>query len=119
MTASTSTVRPMATDKQQFLVFTNPVEGREDEYNEWYDNVHLGDVQRVPGITGAQRFELVETDSGDGPPPAHRYLAVYDLEGDAGTALGELMVRFGTPDMVASDALDMSTIRMSVWRPRA
>jgi hypothetical protein len=44
MTASTSTVRPMATDKQQFLVFTNPVEGREDEYNEWYDNVHLGDV---------------------------------------------------------------------------
>jgi hypothetical protein len=29
------------------------------------------------------------------------------------------MVRFGTPDMVASDALDMSTIGMSVWRPRA
>jgi hypothetical protein len=23
------------------IVFTSPVEGREDEYNDWYDNTHL------------------------------------------------------------------------------
>ena len=45
----------------QFLVFSNPVEGREDEYNEWYDNVHLRDVCNVPGVAGAKRYELVPT----------------------------------------------------------
>lgn len=31
------------------VVFTNPVEGREDDYNEWYDNQHLGDVIAAAG----------------------------------------------------------------------
>jgi len=38
------------------IVFTNPVEGRDDEYNDWYTNTHLPDVLKIPGITGAQRF---------------------------------------------------------------
>src|SRR4051812_5666782 len=42
----------------KFLAFTNPVEGREDEYNEWYTNTHLADLLRVPGLMSAQRFRL-------------------------------------------------------------
>jgi hypothetical protein len=40
-------------DRDLYLVFSNPVEGREDEYNAWYDEVHLPDVQRIPGVVGA------------------------------------------------------------------
>ena len=108
-------------NEQKFLVFSNPVEGREDDYNQWYDDVHLGDVCRVPGVVGAQRYDLVNTIGDDGPLPTHRYLAVYDLARDVAPAdvLGELTARFGSPEMAASDALDLATIAMTVWCPRS
>jgi hypothetical protein len=63
-----------------FVVFTNPTEGREDEFNNWYDNTHLSDVLKVEGFVAAQRFKLAETD----PPQEfpHRYLALYEVESD-------------------------------------
>ena len=57
---------------QLFLVFSNPVAGRDDEYNTWYDEVHLGDVRRVPGVVDAKRYELVPTGGEGAPAPAHR-----------------------------------------------
>ncbi len=32
-----------------YVVHSNPVAGREDEYNDWYSNRHLADVVAVPG----------------------------------------------------------------------
>jgi hypothetical protein len=106
--------------EQKFLVFSNPTAGKDAEYNAWYDDVHLGDVKRVPGVTGAVRYELAPTGGPDAPAPAHRYLAVYDLDPkvDPAEVLGELMKRAGGPEMTMSEALDLSTISMSVWRPR-
>jgi len=40
-----------------FAVLTNPVEGREAEFNAWYDR-HLHDILRLPGLVSAQRFRL-------------------------------------------------------------
>ena len=42
--------------RYNLIVLTNPVDGREDEYNDWYTNVHLDDVLKVPGVVAAQRF---------------------------------------------------------------
>jgi hypothetical protein len=105
-------------DKQLFMVLTNPVDGRDDEYNQWYDNVHLADVQRVPGVVGAQRYELVPTGSEGAPPPTHRYLAIYEIDRKANEVLSELMARAGGPQMPLSPALDLTTINMTVWKPR-
>jgi hypothetical protein len=44
--------------KHVFVVFTNPVEGKEATYNDWCDNRHLPDVLDVPGFVSAQRFRL-------------------------------------------------------------
>lgn len=41
-----------------FDVHSNPVPGREDEYNDWYTNQHLSDVLASPGFVAAQRFEV-------------------------------------------------------------
>jgi hypothetical protein len=100
-----------------FLVFTNPVAGRDDEYNTWYDEVHLGDVRRVPGVVDAKRYELVPTGGDGAPAPAHRYLAVYELDRDGAAVLAELVKRAGGPEMRMSEALDLATIGMTVWRP--
>ena len=46
--------------KHVLLVFTSPVEGREDEYNAWYNDVHLGEVLTADGFVRAQRFKASE-----------------------------------------------------------
>ena len=66
--------------KLWLVVLTNPVEGREDEYNEWYSDRHLEDVLAVEGFEAAQRFEFVP--SGLSPDAPYRYLAVlHESEG--------------------------------------
>jgi len=107
-----------------FLVFSNPAAGREDEFNEWYDHHHLGDVLDVPGVTAARRYELapVKPPEADGmpepPPPAHAYLAVYELDRDPDEVLAEFLRRVGSGEMPLSDSLDLATISMSAWRAR-
>ena len=53
--------------KYTFVVLTNAVEGKDDAFDEWYTNTHLGDVLAVPGFVSAQRFNS-PTCSG----PSHR-----------------------------------------------
>ena len=101
----------------QFLVFTSPVSGREDEYNDWYDNTHLREVTAIPGITGAKRFELVP-----GPlstdPPTHRYLAIYDFEGEPEDIAAEFTRRGDSGEMFISESLDLTNVITGGWRPR-
>ncbi len=48
---------------------------REDEYNHWYNTIHIPDVLETPGIFRATRYESNE------PPEGHgKYLAIYDVE---------------------------------------
>lgn len=58
-----------------YVVLSNAVPGRENEYNEWYDNVHLPDAVAVPGVVSAERFRVTSR-FGDYP---YDYLAIYDL----------------------------------------
>jgi hypothetical protein len=91
--------------RHNLVVFTNPVEGREDEYNQWYTNVHLRDVLKIPGIVGAQRFRRSEIQRDDGPFP-WGYLAIYECDtDDARSVIAELKARRGTELMRMTDAL--------------
>ena len=63
----------------KMLVFSEPFEGKEDEYNEWYTGRHLDDICALPGFTEAQRFKLHSVSMGKS---LNRYLAIYDMESD-------------------------------------
>lgn len=63
-----------------YVVKSAPVEGREDEYNRWYTDVHLQDVLALPGFVSAQRFKLADPDADDAP--AQPYLALYFMRTD-------------------------------------
>ncbi len=39
-------------------VRSNPVAGREAEYNEWYDRYHVPDLLMTPTLIAAQRYRL-------------------------------------------------------------
>jgi hypothetical protein len=110
-------------DRKLYLVFSNPVAGKEREFNEWYENVHLHDVLSTPGMLTAQRFELCDTemmrqarDAGM-PVPTHRYLIVYEMEGDIDATMAKIQEAVMSGVMVMSDSLDLGTVAMSFWSP--
>lgn len=88
----------------KLVVLTGPVEGREDEYNDWYKNVHLPDLMTIPGFKSAQRFRL---SGGLGEYKTYPYLAIYEIEtDDLEAVIDELKGRATTGQLMVSDALD-------------
>jgi hypothetical protein len=95
--------------KYTFVVLTNAVEGKDDAFDEWYTNTHLGDVLAVPGFVSAQRFKLTDAQRAK-PPHPFRYLALYEIEtNDLQKTLDELGKRSGTPAMVLTDTMAPGT----------
>lgn len=95
----------------QMVVMSNAVAGREDEYNRWYTEQHLGDVLKVPGVVSAQRFKLQDADAAPSP-----YLALYEIDAPGvAPVMDEINRRVGTAAMPMSDALDVTTLTMQVF----
>ena len=66
-------------EKWLFVVRTNCInESREDEFNEWYNNVHAQDVVNLPGVLRGDRFWCPDWSSHE----QGRYLALYEIETD-------------------------------------
>jgi hypothetical protein len=105
-------------DTALWLVFTKPVEGMEDEYDTWYDEVHLPDVVAVSGVRSAQRFVIGPERRPVAEEPAFRNLTVYELEGEPELVFKETTRRIDAGEMVLSPALDRTATAQSVWRPR-
>jgi hypothetical protein len=98
-----------------FVVNSNPVEGREQEYNDWYSNRHLADLLALPGVVSARRFVLEDAQLSDVPRP-FKYLALYEVETDQlQEFIGELFSRSGTESLPISTALS-STTSAILWR---
>jgi hypothetical protein len=63
----------------KMLVFSEPFEGQDQAFNDWYTGRHLADICALPGFTAAQRFKLHSVSMG---ATLNRYLAIYDVETD-------------------------------------
>lgn len=84
-----------------YVVRSNPVPGRDAEYNRWYTERHLADVIAVPGFISAQRFRIVDPQA-DGAP-GQSYMAIYTMRtDDPERLLAELT------DLVESGRMEMS-----------
>jgi len=94
------------------IVFSNPVAGREDEYDDWYSHRHLGDVLPLPGFRSAQRFKLAQNE----PAAPWKCLAIYEFEADdPAEAVNALTARAETPEMFISDATDLRAYAVAPW----
>jgi len=67
---------------------TDPVPGREREFDDWYRDRHLPDVLGLEGFAAAQRFAFAPV--GRWLEAPHRHLALYEVEGDLDAAAGAL-----------------------------
>ena len=74
---------PRGEDRYAYLVMSDPLPGREFDFNDAYQNTHMGDLVQLPGWTGAQRFRLVQVMPRTTKPLYRRgYLIIWDQEGD-------------------------------------
>ena len=61
--------------QSKMFVFSNPVEGMEDMFNEWYNSQHLPDVIAVPGVAAGQRYELAPMKMPDPTSAVRRHIS--------------------------------------------
>lgn len=90
------------------LVLTNPLPGREVEYNQWYSEVHLAEVLQRPGFVSARRFRLGkgQLDLDGFAQSQHSYLALYEIDGDAEVALAHVKEEMESGGLTVTEALD-------------
>ena len=101
----------------QLLVLAAGKSGREDEFLNWYDDRHLEDVLRVPGVVHAQRLE-VQRILAPMTVPAWTTVAVFDLEcEDPQTVLDGIKERLNTAEMPFSDAADRAVTVQLIVKP--
>jgi len=93
------------------IVYTSPADGREDDYNAWYDDVHLKEFSALPGVINGRRFKV----AGDGKP---QYAAVYELSAHPDSVMAAMNegIKNGTVHM--SDAIDITSVSMTTLTPR-
>jgi hypothetical protein len=74
---------PKGQNRYAYLVMADPLPGREFDFNDGYQNMHMGDLVQLPGWTGAQRFRLVPDVTPRTTQPLYRRgnLIVWDQEG--------------------------------------
>jgi hypothetical protein len=60
----------------------------EDDFNRWYNEVHLPEIVSCPGFISGTRY-VNET------PTGRHYVAIYELESEAAFATEELKARRG------------------------
>jgi len=74
---------PTGQNRYAYLVMSDPLPGREFDFNDGYQNMHMGDLVQLPGWTGAQRFRLVPDVMPRNTQPLYRRgnLIIWDQEG--------------------------------------
>jgi hypothetical protein len=90
----------------KLIALTTPVEGKEAEFNDWYNNIHLPEIVNGLGMKGAQRFKLVTRMMG---ADTNSYMALYDIELDDPSSFMAQMGEFAmSGKMTPSTASDQA-----------
>jgi hypothetical protein len=96
------------------IVYTSPVEGREDEYNAWYDDVHLAEFSALPGVISGRRFQVMSAT----PDAKPTYAAIYELSSHPKEVLGAMNAGIKDGSVHMSDAVDSGSVTMTYLKPR-
>ncbi len=101
----------------KLVALTRPLPGREADYHDWYQNVHLPELVNTFKMKGAQRYKLVAKLMG---ADENEFLAIYDIECDDPAALlGEMGQAAASGKMTQSDASDMGTTYTALFQEYA
>ena len=93
-------------------VSSRSLPGREQEYNRWYDETHLGEILALPGFVACERFERLSPDGQE----FVELVTLYEVETDDPQALLQSLSA-ATPTMRLTDAIDRDSVRLAFLKP--
>jgi hypothetical protein len=79
----------MSLSPHLFIVAASVEPAVEDDWNRWYNEVHLPEIGACPGFRSAQRYRTEDAKGG------RRYVAIYELDGPEAMQSAELAARRG------------------------
>ncbi len=101
--------------KYKMIVLSNSVDGMDEEFNEWYDNVHIEDVTKLEGITSAKRFSFHSNVIGGSTE--RKYLTIYDIKtNNVDEVVNNLIKIVENDEIYISESLDMSTVDAMIYK---
>jgi hypothetical protein len=100
--------------KRLMVALSSAVEGREDEFNEWYENVHIPDICSIDGVLSATRYELEE----GGFPIPQRYLTIYEIDRPGAEVMAAIGEGMGSGAFALTDSIDGESATLTFWGPR-
>lgn len=100
--------------KYVMVVQSKALEGRDADYNHWYDTIHFQDICALPGVQSGRRFEATPIAMG---PAGQPYLSIFEVEtDDPGAFMAEMGKRAADGTMRQTDALDPSSIALWIYK---
>jgi hypothetical protein len=90
--------------RYRMVMLSQPLPGREDDYERWYDDIHIPDMLQVPGFVAAQRFRIVRNVVGETSFP---FCTIYEMEASSpDAALGAMFAALQSGKVRMSDSVD-------------
>lgn len=97
----------------KMVVMSDPVEGREDEYHKWYQEVHLPELVTLEGIESAKRSRLART---LGDRTTYTCMVEYEIEtDDIDAVMADLVDKAQSGYLTMSDAIDRPNSYAAVY----
>lgn len=93
-------------------VTSRSVPGRETDYDQWYNDIHIGEVLGVPGFEACQRYKKLAQDH----ESFEEFVAMYEVETDNPAGLLQKL-NGAAADMRMTDAIDISSVRFDFLLP--
>ena len=78
----------MSISKELLVVAVTVAAEVEDDWNRWYNEVHLPEIATCPGFKSAQRYVAQD-------PQGRRYLSIYEIDGAQALESAEFKTRRG------------------------
>jgi hypothetical protein len=99
----------------RMIMLSSALPGRDEEYQRWYDEVHIPDMLKVPGFVAAQRFRIARNVTGKTEFP---YVAIYEIEADSPeAAVGAMGAAIASGQVRMSDTVDITSSQGFICEP--
>jgi hypothetical protein len=87
--AKVATKKPglVSADSKLLVVFANPGEGKEAEFNVWYDK-HMHDFMKFPNFVRVQKFKMLSRKGR--PDPEFKYMFLFEFKGDQDESFAQI-----------------------------
>jgi hypothetical protein len=114
---SRAAARAVKPETYYLFAFSNPVAGREAEYNQWDSTQHAPDVVSVPGFVSAQRYVFSDVQLRPGVQGPAKYLVAFKIvTANLPAVFAEVNRRLKEGITVSSTSFDAKTARMYTFR---